>query len=103
MIKYINYVDVEKDGKIYNVPFSCMDEVDESDFINGEFNLDKWVERTGYYNIKIMLLKRQLVRYKEDVEQVELFGMERSDYEEKKKMCTDIILELRELEKTLKE
>ena len=48
-------------------------------------------------------LKQKLKKYKEDVEQVELFSMERSDYEEKKKMCVDIIIELRELEKTIKE
>ena len=99
MIPYINYVEVEQDGKIYNVPFSCMDNVDDDDFVNGEFDLDKWTERTGYVNIKIMLLKRQLEKYKEDVEQVELFGMERADYEQKKQMCRDLIAQLRELEK----
>ena len=44
-------------------------------------------------------LKTMLAKYKEDVEQVELFGMERSDYEEKKKACREIVLELRKLEK----
>lgn len=43
-----------------------------------------------------------LEKYKEDVEQVELFGMERSDYEEKQKICANIIIELRELEKIVK-
>lgn len=33
------------------------------------------------------------------VEQVELFGMERSDYEEKKRLCAEMIIELRSLEK----
>lgn len=47
---------------------------------------------------RIIELKEQIAKYKEDVEQVELFGMERSDYEEKKQLCKDIILELRELE-----
>lgn len=47
----------------------------------------------------IISLKAELAKYKEDVEQVELFGMERTDYEEKKKRCADIILELRILEK----
>ena len=47
-------------------------------------------------------LKYKLQKYKEDVEQVELFGMERSDYEEKKKACADIIQELRKLGKKLK-
>lgn len=52
---------------------------------------------------QIMILKTQLQKYKEDVEQVELFGMERADYEEKKQACVDIIEELRILEKQLKE
>ena len=48
---------------------------------------------------RIHNLKEQLERYKEDVEQVELFGMERADYEYKKEQCRALILELRELEK----
>lgn len=51
---------------------------------------------------EIYELKYRLAKYKEDVEQVELFDMHRDDYEEKKKLCSDIILKLRELEKTLK-
>ena len=42
--------------------------------------------------------KALLQKYKEDVEQVELFGMERADYEEKKRLCAEMIIELRELE-----
>lgn len=52
---------------------------------------------------RINELKHQILKYKEDVEQVELFGMQRDDYEEKKEMCKNIILELRELEAQLKE
>ena len=48
---------------------------------------------------RIQELKTLLNKYKEDVEQVELFGMERTDYEEKKRLCAEMILELRELEK----
>lgn len=48
-------------------------------------------------------LKCQLKKWKEDVEQVELFGMERADYEDKKTKCAEIIVKLRELEKELKE
>lgn len=44
-------------------------------------------------------LKAQLKKCKEDVEQVDLFGMQRADYEEKKALCAQLILELRELEK----
>lgn len=50
---------------------------------------------------RIAELKTLLQKYKEDVEQVELFGMERSDYEEKKKLCADFIIELRNLEKNV--
>ena len=48
-------------------------------------------------------LKGKLKKFKEDVEQVELFGMERADYEQKKAQCVAIIEELRELEAQLKE
>lgn len=52
---------------------------------------------------EILQIKEILEKYKEDVEQVELFGMTRTDYEEKKKACADMILRLRELEKQIKE
>lgn len=48
---------------------------------------------------QIEQLKKQLTDYKYDVEQVELFGMQRDDYEQKKQMCVNIILQLRELER----
>lgn len=47
-------------------------------------------------------LKIDLIKYKEDVEQVELFGMQRADYEQKKAQCVAIIEELRALETQLK-
>ena len=43
--------------------------------------------------------KALLNKYREDVEQVDLFGMEREDYEEKKELCKQLVYELRELEK----
>lgn len=43
--------------------------------------------------------KALLNKYREDVEQVDLFGMVRDDYEEKKELCKQLIYELRELEK----
>lgn len=46
-------------------------------------------------------IKIRLQKYKEDVEQVELFGMERTDYAEKKSACASMILRLREIEKIL--
>lgn len=51
---------------------------------------------------EIQEIKKILEKYKEDVEQVELFGMERTDYAEKKELCKNMILELRELESDLK-
>lgn len=52
---------------------------------------------------KVNKLKIELNKYKEDVEQVELFDMERADYEQKKAQCVSIIQELRELEAQIKE
>lgn len=43
--------------------------------------------------------KALLNKYREDVEQVDLFGMERNDYSEKKELCKQLVYELRELEK----
>ena len=43
--------------------------------------------------------KALLNKYREDVEQVDLFGMVRDDYEEKKELCKQLVYELRELEK----
>lgn len=51
---------------------------------------------------EIKKLKEQIAKYKEDVEQVELFGMDRADYAEKKELCKNIVLRLRELENELK-
>ena len=49
--------------------------------------------------IEIQDLKRTLEKYKEDVEQVELFGMHREDYTQKKQACADIVVRLRQLER----
>lgn len=46
--------------------------------------------------------KALLNKYREDVEQVDLFGMERADYAEKKAACKTLVEELRELEASLK-
>lgn len=46
--------------------------------------------------------KALLNKYREDVEQVDLFGMERADYAEKKATCKTLVEELRELEKELR-
>ena len=42
-----------------------------------------------------------LKEYKYDVEQVDLFGMQRADYEVKKSLCRQLVLELKELERGL--
>ena len=46
--------------------------------------------------------KALLNKYREDVEQVDLFGMERADYAEKKELCKQLVYELREMEALLK-
>lgn len=73
------------------------------DLLNGKLRVEngKLVDNSQkkYAEQRIQELKTLLQKYKEDVEQVELFGMERTDYEEKKKLCAEMILELRELEK----
>ncbi len=48
-------------------------------------------------------LKSQLQKYKYDIEQVELFGMQRDDYEQKKELCRQIVLKLRQLETEIKD
>ena len=60
-------------------------------------------EETMKIQGQIQVKKYQLQKYKEDVEQVELFGMQRADYEEKKALCVQIIEELRVLEAQLRE
>lgn len=52
---------------------------------------------------EIYQLKDEIAKIKEDVEQVELFGMERSDYTQKKARCVEIIQRLRVLEARLEE
>ena len=56
-------------------------------------------EKRKLHSEKEALLKK----YKYDVEQVDLFGMQRNDYEEKKVLCAQLVLELRTLEKEIKE
>lgn len=57
------------------------------------------IEKRQLHAEKEALLKK----YKYDVEQVDLFGMERDDYEEKKELCKQLVLELRELERWVTE
>nr|DAO88467.1 MAG TPA: hypothetical protein [Caudoviricetes sp.] len=51
---------------------------------------------------KLIAEKKALLnKYREDVEQVDLFGMEREDYAEKKLACKTLVEELRVLEKNV--
>ena len=52
------------------------------------------------YNI--MNLKSKLQKYKYDIEQTLLFGMERDDFLQKKEMCKNIVEQLKKLENELK-
>lgn len=56
------------------------------------------------YETQQLIAKKKalLVKYREDVEQVDLFGMERADYAEKKAACKTLVEELRALEKELR-
>lgn len=47
--------------------------------------------------------KAQMDRYMEDIEQVVLLDIERSDFEEKKTLCKQLLIEIRQLEKELGE
>ena len=72
----------------------------DKQFVNGEI-VDYVPVETNEQ--KIIRLKAELNKYKEDVEQVELFDMERADYQEKKARCAEIILELRQLESEVRD
>ena len=74
-----------------------------------EFNeLSKPPELTEDQKAKIELAKTirekkaLLNKYREDVEQVDLFGMVRNDYYEKKELCKQLVYELREMEALFK-
>ncbi len=62
---------------------------------NGE-----WFNNTQYKPpVNIAHLKALLTSYKYDMQQVDMFGIERDDYEEKKAMCRELILQIKDLEK----
>lgn len=65
----------------------------EISYVESDIKIEKSIED------QIIEKKTLLEKYKEDVEQVELFGMDRPDYIEKKQMCRQLILDLRQLEK----
>ena len=90
-----NYTKVEIDDKYADCIHLDFDFTDDT-FV---FNLAKYnARKTNAENLKkIAELKLELAPIKEDVEQVELFGMVRDDYEEKKQRCAEIVNEIRTL------
>lgn len=81
-------------------------QITEEEF--NELTKPKIPELTAEQKAKIELAKTirekkaLLNKYREDVEQVDLFGMERADYAEKKELCKQLVYELRELEASFK-
>lgn len=72
--------------------------------INGKLSQEIYNKTEHDKNVvlsTILDLKQEISKIKEDVEQVELFGMERADYQEKKARCVEIIQRLRTLEKQI--
>ena len=97
-----------KDGKGFANLKSPLDDENYIQITEEEFNQltkPKVYEPTTEQKAKMELAKTiqekkaLLNKYREDVEQVDLFGMERADYEEKKELCKQLVYELRELEK----
>ena len=100
-----------KEGKGFlNLKSPIVDEnyiqITEEEF--NELTKPKVYEPTAEQKAKVELSKTirekkaLLNKYREDVEQVDLFGMERADYAEKKELCKQLVYELRELEASLK-
>lgn len=102
---YLHYKDNQVVGcgqiEIISNEIECR-EVTQEEYEEYEQQIEQERERKDNLYNQIQELKIQLQKYKEDVEQVELFGIERADYEDKKELCRNIILELRKLEKEIK-
>ena len=101
-------VNVSVDGgnlaiaEVKNVPVTSENE--SLYYIDGEVIAQKDSEKVQAITLariqaQIAEKKALLLKYREDVEQVDLFGMEREDYEEKKAACRTLVEELRALEK----
>lgn len=96
---------VEVDDDTYAKTF-CTDVGRAWRVVNGELKnqiCDKKEHQENELEAEKNLLKQEIVKIKEDVEQVELFGMERSDYVQKKARCVEIVERLRAIEQQLKE
>ena len=101
-------VNVSVDGgnlaiaEVKNVPVTSENE--SLYYIDGEVIAQKDSEKVQAITLariqaQIAEKKALLLKYREDVEQVDLFGMERADYEEKKAACRTLVEALRALEK----
>lgn len=101
-------VNVSVDGgnlaiaEVKNIPIASENE--SLYYIDGEVLAQKDSEKVQAITLariqaQIAEKKALLLKYREDVEQVDLFGMEREDYEEKKAACRTLVEELRALEK----
>ena len=89
-------------AEVKNVPVASENE--SLYYIDGEVIAQKDSEKVQAITLariqaQIAEKKALLLKYREDVEQVDLFGMEREDYEEKKTACRTLVEELRTLEK----
>lgn len=89
-------------AEVKNVPVASENE--SLYYIDGEVLAHKDSEKVQAITLariqaQIAEKKALLLKYREDVEQVDLFGMEREDYEEKKAACRTLVEELRALEK----
>ena len=102
------FVNVSVDGgdlaiaEAKNVPVASENE--SLYYIDGEVIVQKdggKVQAITLARIQAQIAEKKalLLKYREDVEQVDLFGMEREDYEEKKAACRTLVEELRALEK----
>ena len=56
----MEYVNIEIDGKIVNLPEPCSFNVTKNDLTDNRFDIDKWTARTKIIDIKISLLKQKL-------------------------------------------
>ena len=56
----MEYVNIEIDGVIVNLPEPCSFNVTKNDLTDNKFDIDKWTARTKIVDIKISLLKQKL-------------------------------------------
>ena len=106
----MRYYYKDNKGNLCSLKSECLQDgytkITEKEF--NELTKPKVYELTAEQKAKMELAKTirekkaLLNKYREDVEQVDLFGMERADYAEKKELCKQLVYELRELEASFK-